>query len=794
MNARQKYLLLASLAALWLIVGAPVLAQEELEGRQILDLEFEGLRLLPEDSVSFYLGIAEGVALDWTQINDNILRLWDRRLIDDIEVEASPMGDGVRLVVRIVERPILTDIEYKGLKRISESDIEQEISREQIRVLEGDSLDLGELYRLGAVIERLYEQKGYRLAEVYYTLTEVRAGEREATFTIDEGNKVKIEDINFDGNTVISDSGLRRAMDKTKEGGMVSSVLKKDVYNAATLEADLDLVSELYRRKGYKNVVLGEPELEIRPVKGESSKRKLFITVPVQEGSRWRFGDVSIEGNDTYPSEVLIRQFQYPVGSWLRADIIDAGVEAIREIYANTGYIFSKVSVELVERENEVADVVVHVDEGDQYRIGRIEFEGNRRTRDKVLRRELGSIQEGYVLNQGALRNSILRLRQLEYFDINEEAPVEFDFDEEAKTVDLQLKGQEGERTELTFGAGFSEIDGFFFQFSYRTRNFLGRGETLGLSAQSGRFRDLFDISYSVPWWLDRPQTIGASLFLREQDFTQLANQNYFQKSSGGSLTYGRNLGLFGGVTVSYTRYDTEERRSTRTITGDLIEQDFKRELSSIRLGYNLDRRNSRINPTFGRRYSANIEYAGGVLGGTQSYVRLTGLGTYYKPVGKSRIQQVAAVNAQVGFIAPFDDQDLFPFDRYFTGGENSIRGFRFRSIWVRDPVTNATVVDEFGFPLGGDKLFVLNLEYHFVLNETFRLLVWGDGGNVYSEEQAYDLSRLRYSAGVEFRVTVPLFGAPLRFIWANNLDPIDDAQLGADRFESFQFSIATSF
>ena len=781
------------LAVVGLVAPAGAQTEEDLEGRVIQEIVFQGLRLIPEDSISFYLGIAEGSRLSWEEINANIHRLWQRRLVDDVEVRAEPMGEGVRLVVRLSERPILSDIEYKGLKRVNESDIEEEMSREQIRLLEGDSLDLGEVYRLGAAIERLYEEKGYRLAQVRYALRETNPGELMVTFTIDEGDKVTFDAITLDRTTKLRDGTPERALSKTREGGLIASICKRDVYNAAKLSEDLELVGDLYRAKGYKNVVLGDPELEIKPVKGEESKRKLFITVPIQEGTRWRIGEITFDGNDTYPEEVLRRQFAEPGGGWLRADVLEEGLESVRSIYLNTGYLFVNVTMETVERDEYVADVIVHVDEGDQFRVGRIEFIGNRRTRDKVIRRELG-IQEGNLLNQGALKNSILRLSQLEFFKINEDDPVEFDIDQEEKLVDLTLKGEEGERTELQFGAGFSEIDGFFGQFSYLTRNFLGRGETLGVSAQTGRFRDIFRLSYNIPWFLDRPQSVGAEIFSSDLDYSLLAGQDIRQSSRGGSLTYGRNLGLFGSFSISYSLFDNEEVRTQRAINGELITQDFEREVSSVRLGYNLDRRNSRLNPTFGHRYGASVEVAGGFLGGSQDYVRTSGIFSYYKPIGRSRIQQVAALNTSAGYVVPYNDQELLPFERYYTGGENSIRGFRFRSIWVRDPDTNETIVDEFGFPLGGDKLFFLNLEYHFVINETFRFLLWADGGNVYSEEQSYDLTRLRASAGAEFRVTVPLFGAPLRFIWANNLDPISDPSLGADRFESFQFSISTSF
>jgi outer membrane protein insertion porin family len=225
------------------------------------------------------------------------------------------------------------------------------------------------------------------------------------------------------------------------------------------------------------------------------------------------------------------------------------------------------------------------------------------------------------------------------------------------------------------------------------------------------------------------------------------------------------------------------------------VNQEFSRDVSTLRMTYNLDRRNSRLNPTAGQRYGGSSEYTGGFLGGSSDFMRGTIWGTYYKPLTKgARVQQVVAVNTQMGYILPFNNDDIFFFDRYYTGGESTMRGFRFRSIWVRDPKTSATITDQDGFPLGGDKLFVGNLEYHFVINETLRFLFFADMGNVYSEDQNYDLTRLRYSAGFEFRVTVPLFGAPLRFIYARNLDPISDPLLGADRFEDFQFSISTSF
>jgi len=219
-----------------------------------------------------------------------------------------------------------------------------------------------------------------------------------------------------------------------------------------------------------------------------------------------------------------------------------------------------------------------------------------------------------------------------------------------------------------------------------------------------------------------------------------------------------------------------------------VLTQDCERDSSAIRPFYVYDSRDNRLEPTVGRRLSISLEYAGGALGGNTYYYRPEVAFSLFKPLTTVPLRTVAALNVEVGMIKPFEGRELYPFDRFLLGGERSLRGFRYRQVWVRDERGN-TVPDEFGFPQGGDKFFQANVEYHLLLSGPFRLVLFTDFGNVYSEDQSIDLARLRYSAGAELRIFVPVFGAPLRFIYAKNLDPLPD-----DRFESFQFSIGTSF
>jgi outer membrane protein insertion porin family len=679
---------------------------------------------------------------------------------------------------------------------------------------------MGEVHRLEAVLEEMYREKGYRFAEVKFTLEEVGPGERRVLYTVDEGDKVKIADIKFDGNTVFGDRRLRLAMRKTKETGLLTRLLKKDIYNPAHVEEDLDKVRDLYHQVGYKNVVVAEPELEVRALRpnaatAKQKKRRLFLTVPVEEGERWKFGDISIEGNSIYADELLLRSFRRKSGGWLRSKVIDEGVEKVKEAYQNSGFIYSQVTTELRERPGNVADVVVHVTEGDQYKVGRLEFEGNDRTRDKVLRREF-RVQEGMYLNMGALKNSLFKIRQLEYFKLNEDDPIQFEnFDSDKKTVDLLVQGEESDRTELQLGGGWSELDGFFGQFSVRTRNFLGRGESVGVDYQSGRVRDVFSLSYFVPWFLDRPQSVGVQAFRNEQDFSLLTGRRFLQNSEGGVFSYGRSVGLFSAISLAYTYSQLEDRRTfedpttpegsfrddncVTVIAGGLLSQDCERAISSLRPFYAYDSRDSRLEPTQGRRLALGLEMAGGPLGGSTYYYKPEVSFSLFRPLSQLPVRTVFGFNVEVGWIEPFEGRTLFYQDRYLIGGENSVRGFRTRRIWVRDD-EGRTLLDELGFPRAGNKYFQANVEYHLLLGGPFRIVLFGDAGNVYGgacgstpaefcQEQSIDLSRLRYTAGAEMRIFVPVFGAPLRFIYAKNLDPLPD-----DVFEDFQFSIGTSF
>lgn len=451
-----------------------------------------------------------------------------------------------------------------------------------------------------------------------------------------------------------------------------------------------------------------------------------------------------------------------------------------------------------------VADVVIHVIEGDRYTVGRIDFEGNTLTRDEVLRREL-RLQEGSVMSLGALRQSIVKINQLGYFQLDAEEPVILDVDGDAKKVHLTFRGQEADRTEVQLGGGWNDNYGLEGQLSVRTQNFLGRGETLAVQLARGEIRDAVDLSYVVPWFLGRPQSVGLRLFDEALSY-EVDDLGYDLESRGARLSFGRSVGLFQSLSLAYSLLDQDQVFDTRvfdetTRQDEIVPMTLRQTSASLRPSWVFDSRDSRFEPTRGRRLAASLELADEVLGGDTELLRPEVQLSLFRPLGRGPVRTVLAFNVEAGAVEALGDTVLTPSQRYRLGGASSIRGHRSQTIFVRDD-EDRRLLDPFGFPLGGDRLLRLNLEVHALLDGPLRVLGFLDAGNVWDSGVGVDVTDLRATAGLELRLSVPLLGAPLRLIYATNLDPIPEVRdpatglvtVPGDDFQGFQFHMGTSF
>ena len=791
-------------------VASPVPASERIVGIRVV-----GYQTVSPDTIAHYLGVKVGDPYDPEKIRANFQSLWDVGLLENVSVEAERDAAGVTLVVTIEERPTISSVDFTGNKKLSTSQIKDKLREDKVEIHQGAPLSLREIAKTRSAIADYYVSQGFRSATVDFRIEDISKTDKKVVFVIDEGEKVKIASIAFQGNNVISARRLRMAMKKTKVSALWRLFSEKTTFSQANYDEDVENIKALYQSRGYKDVVVKDPKVDIfvkNPnAKPKKIKRRARITIPIVEGERFYTGNIRVarvnqQGQPAdppeptvIPSSVLLKEFsELPPGSVLNRERLVEALQRIEAKYKSRGYIYWFADPAYHEVGDHRVDVEVKLYEGDKFYLGRLEVKGNTTTRDKVIRREF-ALDEGDVMNMEAIKKSLQKLQQLGYFKIAEEP--DFSVRPAEKKVDVIIKGTEASKNEIQFGAGYSALDGFFGQFSFQTRNFLGRGEIIGASAQVGRISKYYDLSYTVPWFMDRNQTVGLSLFRRN-----VAYLNIDEKRAGGTTFYGKGIGLFDSWSVLYAYEDVKANfpvRGAQVPPGQPAPPEKFTEVtgttSSFTPGYRFDSRNDPFDPNRGYRLYLTTQLAGSVLGGNQDFIKPLVGGSGYLPIRIPR-HAYLGVNFEAGYVAPFAGKDLPIFERFQLGGETSLRGFRTGSVLPLKK-NDQVFTDEAGRILGGDKYFVLNLEYVFASVGPAKLLFFTDLGNVYHESQSIDLTRLRTAVGGELRIFLPIFQAPLRFIYSFNLDPktpID--QFGfpitrlRERRSGFDFSIGRTF
>jgi outer membrane protein insertion porin family len=784
----------------------------------IAEVKVVGGTTITADTVEYYLGVATGDPFDPSVIARNFHRFWDSGLVEDLKVESEEIAPGkIRLIVTVRERPKVTEFAFSGNKKLSASTIREKLDTENVSLKRNVPLRVSEIQRLKQAIMDVYAKEGYASAVVEPVITEAGPNERKVTFKIDEGAKIKIGLIRFEGNKVYSDRTLRHALKKLKERSLFHMWGKKLIWSKETWGEDSENLKKFYMNHGYKDIVVGEPKVELiaRNPKGRTQAEKNYrmeIVIPVDEGKRFRMGSLTIKGDTVFPADALRKLYEVKPGKIYNYSAVENGNEAVRTLYQAQGYIYAYTNQVLTDEKDkpDTVDVVVDVYEGERFRLGRLEFTGNTKTQDKVLRRELRLI-EGSWMNMSTFKRSMFKVNQLGYFKLKDD-PVDFKFDDENKRVNVTIKGEEVGRTDIQFGAGYSELDGFFGQFAFSTRNFLGRGEVVGVSATLGKLATSYSLSFSEPYFLDKRMLIGASVYKQDLDYSAYSSSlsDYVRKAKGATLIWGLGVGDFGQFAVSYGWEDVNAQYSTSRLlypggtlnfphrqpvpppyTGITGEPKFYEVYagitSSITPSFAFDSRDDPFDPNEGASYYARLRYAGGPLGGDFKYWRPEVGFSLFQPLNV-RKRFILALNFEAGIIKPLQGTQIPFYDRYRLGGEQSLRGFQYYSVLPRTK-TGAYFYDANGVQLGGDRFLQVNLEYQIKLGGPLKLIFFTDAGNTWYETQGWDLSLIRYSYGAELRVFLPIFQAPLRFIYGINPKPFSD-----EKKSDFTFSIGTTF
>ncbi len=779
------------------------------------------------------------------RLREDFKRVWATGFLTDASIEVTDYVFSNGVVGKLVafnmeERERVKIVNYDGSKQIDRTKIDEQLRLRSIELRLDSFVDMAVIRRIETVLREMMAEKGFTNAEVKHAITAVAGGPKlvNVTFSIGEGPKLKIREIDFVGNTAMSDSTLRRKMKDNKTPGMFGWLLRGGTYQEAKFETDADLIQSHYRNEGYVRAQVGQPEVETLVDAEDGKTRWIRLRIPVTEGPRYRVGEFTVAGNTVVKSEALMPLFKVTKGAWYNEKDVRDGLVKAREIYGGGGYMEFTGFPDLKPSDDPepnvpealaappstgppTVDVTMQLQEGPQYFVNRITFVGNATTRDNVIRREMRLV-EGAVFNTEALKYSVRRLNQLGYFEqINEQDQQAIRTEKTAtkeNNMDVTLTLKEQNRNQLTFGAGVSQYEGVFGQLAFQTANFLGRGESLTLSMQAGDRAQNYQLAFTEPFLFDRNITAGFDVYKRALQYIGY----YTQKSTGGNLMMGFPVADFSRMFISYAYEATrmsdlnqafldpacvfEEagcsvislndlstispealeniRRNPFVFDSLLIGAGGRRTVSKIVPNFVHNTVDNPIFPNTGQRLTLGIDLA--MLGGnTQFYKPRVEAVKFFRHTSRTTF----GMRGQFEFIAPVGDTQTLPiFEKLFLGGEYSVRGFDIRSIGPSDPAS--------GLVLGGNKSLLFNFEYMFSIVQQVRLIAFYDAGQVVDDRQKLAKEAFRTSTGAEVRFFMPVLNVPFRLILAANpqrKDVLDNSLRPAKDF-TFRFAVGSTF
>jgi len=764
---------------------------------RIEEIRVSGNLRIPKETIKYNLQTREGNQLDRITVRRDIKALYALGLFDDIRVEEEDGKTGKIVTFIVKERKLIRTVKYEGVKSVSISEITDALKEHKAGVNQESIYDPTRIQKAAAVIKMLLAEKGHKDAIVTATTEDIPPGAIAITFKVDEGPKIRIQKITIQGNKALSSRQIKNAMQLVKESNPLTVFTRKDTYFDLKLADDIARIRMLYAEHGYVRANVVEPIVETKPHKvirtlplvrpsfpwgipipfWTKTPDRYYITIKIEENNQYRVGNVKVTGARLFSEPAIKGMLDMAPGEVFNEQRLRNGSENLKKQYGSRGYInFIAVPVQGFDEANKLINLNVNIEEDRQFYVNRISFTGNTTTRDRVIRREI-MVNEGEVFNSMVWDTSMQRLNQLGYFDPIRPEDVELKPSATEPEVDINLKIKEKNRNQIGFSGGVSGIGGGFLGINYENNNFMGLGETLGVTLQGGTRQSLYQFSFTQPYLFDRPLTAGFTVFdtsLRYDQATEVSGLNPGQLPAGSGLQNALNFqqkSLGFNVFTSYPfkiwnraglnfGMNHSETSEINPATGDFFNAVITRNnqsLTSTSSGTNFADfyahtlipsytfNHNQGNPAFpsgGSSLSTTFEYTGGLLGGNVNYYRPTLDFRYFHPMNQGR--NVLAVRLLGSFVHGFQGTAVPYYQRFFAGGDFDIRGFDFRALSPIAFITrNATSRDAQGNTVsqpfddivyvGGDTQGVANLEYRIpVAGHVLTLAPFFDLGNAW--------------------------------------------------------------
>lgn len=751
-----------------LLVGGWAPQPAAAESFVVKDIRLEGLQRISAGTVFNYLPIKVGDTIDQTDTAEAIRVLFKTGFFKDVRVER----DGSTLVISVVERPSIAEITFQGNESI-ETDALLD-SLKQVGFAQGRPFNRSVFDQVEQELRREYFNLGKYAVKIESTVTPLERNRVSVRFDISEGRVAKIKNINIVGNEVFDDDDLLDEF-KLKPSGLFTLFSSADQYSRQKLAADLETLRSYYLDRGYINFSVDSTQVSVTP-----DKKHVFITVNVTEGKQYTISDIKLAGDLIVPQQELFDLVTVHRGEkFSRKDVTQTSTK-LTERLGKDGYAFANVNaIPEIDEENKTVALTFFVDPGKRVYVRRVNFSGNTKTRDEVLRREMRQIEGGWI-DTSAVERSKVRLERLGYFEeVNVETPA---VPGTTDQVDVNFNVVERPSGSLLAGVGFSQTQGIVFSTSVTQDNFLGTGNQVGLTFNNSDVNRAFGASYLNPYYTIDGVSRGFQLNYRETNAADANISDYTLDEFSGGVQF--------GVPVSeYNRVDLRaDLEHTRFKTGVFPSREvlrFRRDngtvFNNLVLGASFarDSRNSRVFPDRGSLDKISLETS--VPGGDLTYYKVNYQHQQFFPLWKDF---TLMLEGQLGYGDSFGSTEKFPLIKnFYAGGVRSVRGFKDNTLGPRD--SN----DE---PLGGNVKVVGNAEIilpvPFITDvKSFRMTGFVDLGNVYGPDEDIDLGTLRYSTGLSV-VWMSPFGA----MSVSGAIPLRTEK--GDETQAIQFTFGTTF
>ncbi|MCX5694391.1 MAG: outer membrane protein assembly factor BamA [Candidatus Omnitrophica bacterium] len=698
--------------------------------KNVTAIEVTGNKAISTNVVISKMKTRIGSAYQENIISDDLKRLYLLGFFSDIKIDTQDYKDGLKVIITVVERPIIEKISFSGINLITMKD---DKLKQQLKSRETQYLDYPSLSEDVRILKKMYEKMGYSQAEVNYKVEQnTQANKVSILFTVVEGRKVRIKDISFEGNQSFSSGRILKLL-KTKRAWFFNAgVLKEEV-----LKEDMERIKSFYQREGFTDVAV---DYEVKP--GAKNSYLLFVVIKIIEGKKYLVGSVNVQGNkDVTEKEILKNLTDCIPGKVFSQESMKKDLTGIQGLYFDRGYISAQIQEStLVNTDTGRVDITYDIAENQVVYVDKIKVRGNIKTKDIVIRREM-RIHPGEKFDGEKLRRSKERLTNLGFFE-------EISYDTEETTVpdkkNLVVDVKESKTGAFSFGGGYSTVDQFVGFVEVEQKNFdwknwpyfTGAGQNLKVRASIGNLSNGFDLSFTEPWMFDYPVSFGFDLYRRMHDRDTDTGYGYDETVTGGDLRLGKEISEYLRGDLTY-RLDQIKIGNVDDTSTDLQEEVGTNIISVVTPSLTYDSRDNVFNTRKGNYLTASLDFAG--LGGDKNYTKFFGRASHYFPMPRGAVLEV---RGRLGLAQPYGDTEKLPiYERFFAGGAYTIRGYEERKV---GPVTSDSDHD----PLGGESMVVGNIEYTYPLFSFLKVAAFYDVGNVW--EKAGDIFSNKNANGVE--------------------------------------------